>query len=431
MNAWLRHSGALCAALLAAPVLAGAALVRPRWRRGFLERLGAVGDPPPEGTPLWVHAASVGEVRASLRLCDALQASGHPVLVSTTTPTGREVLERARPDLPARFAPLDHPWSTAAALRRTRASALILVETELWPSWIAAASRAGIPVAIVSARLSDRSLPRYRRAAVLLRSTWARIAAIGARSDADAERFASLGVPEARIRVTGDLKFDPPVEAPELADDLDVVLGRTPFLLAASTHPGEHRPLLEAFRRVSGGAALVMAPRHPHAVDELITLSHALSFPPRRRSELSAASAPHRPQHLRVGDLLILDTLGELPGLYSRAAGVFVGGTLVPVGGHNVLEPVWAERSVAFGPYTQNVSDAARILLESGAARAVRNTDELAAVFREWLEAREQSPARDADSPPLAALEAIRAHRGSTERSAALIRLLLVDAESR
>lgn len=428
MNAWLRHSGALVAALLAIPAVAGAALLRPPWRRGFLERLGAAGTAPSEPQPLWIHAASVGEVRAALRLCDALRERAVPLIVSTTTPTGRDVLERARPDVAARFAPLDHPWTTAAALRRTKPRALVMVETELWPAWIAAASRAGIPVAIVSARLSDRSLPRYRRIAALLRPTWSRIAAIGARSDDDAARFASLGVPETRIYVTGDLKFDPPAQIPELAADLETFVAGTTLLLGASTHPGEHRTLLEAFGKVAAsqpGTALVLAPRHLAAVNALVADAAEFSLPVHLRSRLGSAAS----DSLRGGELLILDTLGELAGLYARAAGVFVGGSLVPIGGHNVLEPLWAECPVAFGPHTQNVSEAARVLLATGAAHRVNDSAELAAQFSRWLAvpSTPQSPA--VASVQRAALDAMRVHRGSTQRSVELI-VSLADAGS-
>ena len=174
---------------------------------GLRERLGALPGLPPGA--IWVHGASVGEILAASRLVDRLRKGGHAVVTSTVTLAGREVMRRTRPDVPCHLAPLDHPWCVDAALSRVRPAALVLIETELWPSWLAAAERRGIPVALVSGRISDRSYPRYQR---VRRDHRARAAADrGARRPhrGDAERFLALGAPPARVRVTGDLKLEP------------------------------------------------------------------------------------------------------------------------------------------------------------------------------------------------------------------------------
>ena len=202
---------ALLAAAAAAVGVAALAL-RPSWRAGLGERLGL--RSPAVSGPIWVHGASVGEILAATRLVDALRARGHRVLASTTKSTGRAVLARARPEVPRRLAPIDHPWCVALALDRAAPVALVLVETELWPNWIAAAARRGVPVAVVSARISDRSFARYQQVGALARRTLGRLAAVGARTAEDARRLAALGLAEERLEITGDLKLEPPIGEP-------------------------------------------------------------------------------------------------------------------------------------------------------------------------------------------------------------------------
>jgi 3-deoxy-D-manno-octulosonic-acid transferase len=338
------------------------------------------------------------------------------VCASATTPAGFDVLARTRPDLCTRFAPLDHPWCVAAALAQAAPTALVLVETELWPAWIAAAARRGIPVLVVSARLSDRSLPRYRRYAPLLRNTWSRLAAVGARSDRDAERFRSLGVDPARIHVTGDLKFDPPSARAPLASDLEAFIGLSAPWAAVSTHPQEEGAILDAFvaaRRENPARRLVLAPRHlgrMAAIERELgsrglpwTLRSALRWGP-SRSEFSP------------GSVLLIDTLGEVPSLLPKAAFVFVGGTLAPIGGHNVLEPAWAGRAVLFGPHTANMADAAEHLCRSGVATRVGDADALReAVLQAFSHA--DTTARRGET----ALQVVSAHSGAAERAAELV----------
>ena len=241
-----------------------------------------------------MHGASVGEILAATRLLDALRASGRPVVASTTSATGRAVLAGARPEVPRCYAPLDHPWCAAAALARVAPAALVLVETELWPSWIAEASRQRVPVVVVSGRISERSLPRYRRFAPLLRGTFARLDAVGARSQADAERFAALGVAPDRISVTGDLKLEAPVRTPAPAADLAGVLAGSRYWVAASTRPGEEEAVLAAHaaaQQAGRASALVLAPRHPERIPEVARLLAARGTAWRRRSDANSRAA--------------------------------------------------------------------------------------------------------------------------------------------
>jgi 3-deoxy-D-manno-octulosonic-acid transferase len=363
-----------------------------------------------------VHGASVGEVRAALRLLDAFAARGAPVAASASTIAGRELLRRERPAVPSGLAPLDHPWAVARAFGRVPAALLALVETELWPSWIRGAAERGVACAIVSGRLSDRSFPRYRRARALLAPTLGRLAAIGARSELDAERFVALGAPAGRVEVTGDLKLDPPASPPALAGELAAALGGVPLLVAGSTHAGEEEAALGALAaaRAAGlPAALALAPRHADRFDAVAAEVAARGHPLVRRSRGA-------PRPLAAGDVLLLDTIGELAAVYGAAAVAFVGGTISERGGHSVVEPAQAGRAPLFGPHTENTRDAADLLLAAGGARRVADAAGLAAAVVEAL----RDPAAEAERGARARA-ALAPHRGATERSVALLERVL------
>jgi 3-deoxy-D-manno-octulosonic-acid transferase len=411
----LGHSVAALTALLGAPLLASVALARPRWREGLAERLGAHPVALAGRAPIWVHGASVGEIRAALPLLDALAGRGHALVASTMTLSGRSVARAARPALATSLAPLDHPWAVARALARVRPSALVFVETELWPSWVRAASERGIPALVVSGRLSERSFRRWQRAGGLLRATLSRYRAIAARSEADAARFVALGAAPERVSVCGDLKLDaaPPVPpAPELA----ALLGELPLVVAGSTHEGEEAAALSALaaaERAGRSAALALAPRHPERFERVAELVRESGRRLRRRS------APG-PGPLVAGEVLLLDTLGELASLYPRAALAFVGGTLVPIGGHNLVEPALAGCPILIGPHVTNIRDTAALLLEADSARTVHDADALAAAVVETLAQPAAARARAARAG-----EVLAPHRGATSRCVALIERVL------
>jgi 3-deoxy-D-manno-octulosonic-acid transferase len=298
------------------------------------------------------------------------------------------------------------------ALRRVQPSALVLVETELWPSWIACAHRRRIPVVVVSGRISDRSFLRYRRVARWCRPVLERIGAIGARSPDDAERFLALGAAPEKVQVTGDLKLDAPREPAGLAEDLASVLGEVPLVVAGSTHEREESELLEVLAGVERAglrASLVLAPRHPDRFDAVEALARRAGRVVRRRGRLEA-----RP--LAPGEVLLLDSMGELRGLFARAAVAFVGGSLVPVGGHNLLEPILEGRPVLFGPHTENAREAAALALDTGAGcRVADGADLLRAAIQALRDPTSWSARAEAGR------KALEQHRGSAERSAKLV----------
>jgi 3-deoxy-D-manno-octulosonic-acid transferase len=304
-----------------------------------------------------------------------------------------------------------------AALARVRPAALVLIETELWPSWLAAAERRGVPVALVSGRVSDHSYPRYLRMRRIIAPALRRIAALGARTDADAERFLALGAPPARVRVTGDLKLEPAEQARPLAPDLARVLGASPLIVAGSTHPGEEIAALSALAQVEQAdmtASLVLAPRRLGRAEEVARIVRTSRRVLRRRTLLGDSP-------LQPGEVLLLDSVGELAPLYARAEVAFVGGSLVSVGGHNVLEPVFAGRPVLFGPHTENARHSAEILEAVGAGIRVADAGDLARAVVALL-----ADPRAARRRGEAGRTALAAHRGSAERAAELTEALLV-----
>jgi 3-deoxy-D-manno-octulosonic-acid transferase len=409
----LGHSLAALAALGAAPPGLLLLLARPRARAGLRERLGfgfALGQVTPGC--VWVHAASVGEALAASRLLVRLRAGGRAVCASTQTVTGRDVLRRALPDVPCALAPLDHPWCVEAALARTAPAALVLVETELWPSWIRAASGRGVPVVSVSARLSARSLRGWLRLGPLARGVARRLAAVGARSEEDAARFAALGVPAERIRVTGDLKLDAEVAEGALAPELVAALAGPPLLVAASTHAGEEDAALAALAALEAArvpARLLIAPRHPERFGEVVGRLRTAGRRVRRRSALGEAV-------LAPGEVLLLDSVGELPAVFAHATLAFVGGTLAPRGGHNVLEPARAGCPVVVGPHVESVAQAVLRLEQGGALVRVADAAGLAQACVELLA--DPAAARRRGACGRAVVEAAR---GAVERCAALV----------
>ena len=307
---------------------------RERWAR-------SVPDAPPGGW--WIHGASLGEARlvAALAAASRRHTPERPLYASAVTRTGRAAL----PDRPLSdasfFAPLDFRGLPGNVLDALRPAGLALVETELWPNLVHEAGTRDIPVAIVNGRLSEERMSRYRRWHRLYREVLAGIVRIGAQSDADAERFESLGIDRRRIEVTGNLKYD----LGQTEIDREAVFARVgwtphaaPVVVAGSTGEGEDAIVLEAFlrcREAHPSTRLVLAPRHRSRVDAAEAACADLGLETVKLSQVPPATAAGR-------DVLIVDTTGELARLYALADVAFVGGSLVPVGGHNVLEPIVA-----------------------------------------------------------------------------------------
>ncbi len=338
---------------------------------------------------MWLHAVSVGEVQACAPLVTAL-AQRHPTLpvtVTTFTPTGAA---RARALFghiaQVRYVPYDLPGAVRRFFGRVQPRLAVIFETELWPNLYRECGRRRIPLVLASARVTPRSAGRYRRLGTLFRDTLAQAQVVAAQGAGDAERFQSLGADPAATHVTGNLKFD--FELPEGTAGRGAALraqfapGR-PLWVAGSTHGGgEEQTVIEAQRRVRAaqpGTLLVLAPRHPPRFEEVAQLLKGSGMSFARRSQTGAAALD--PQC----EILLLDSLGELLDFYAAADVAFVGGSLVPVGGHNLLEPAALGVPVLTGPNTFNGADIARLLVARGAAEVVRDAAGLRARVSELL----------------------------------------------
>jgi 3-deoxy-D-manno-octulosonic-acid transferase len=361
----LRTSIVIFVSLLLAPLVAiawcAACLRRPSLGLGLGERLGRLPSVSPGG--VWFHGASAGEAKALVSLLRECEARGMHGFATTVTPSGREVLRREAVANTIAYAPFDIPLCVARVLSRARPRAFVSVETELWPSLILTAKSSGVPVLIASGRISDRSFVRYQRFRWLVAPVMRRVDGVAARSPEDANRFKALGVPSERVIVAGDLKMDSGSVASHLATDLVRATSAVSIFVAGSTHPGEERAALDALsacERRGCEVALVIAPRHLERLPEIERELAASGRRVERRSQLGS-------RVLANGDVLILDTTGELAALYAAASMAFVGGTLANVGGHNLLEPLIEGCPVAYGPRIETVRESAAIARESGA----------------------------------------------------------------
>ena len=378
----------LLAAYLAAPLHAALLAWRSRhdrsqWRR-FGERLGLGAAVP--GRPVWIHAASVGEVQVAAVLVNGLRERfpATPVLVTAFTPTGIGRAQALSPPVTTRCLPYDLPGSARRFLDRVQPRLAIMLETELWPTLYLQCRRKGVPLVIASARLSARSARRYRLLGTLVREALAMVT-VAAQSEADAERFVSIGAAGDRMHVTGNLKFDfsPPPDIDARGQRLRARYGADrPLWVAGSTHEGEEQAVLTAHRRVRElhpRALLVLAPRHPNRFAEVAALLGAQGIAFIRHSQPAAARTAGS------AEVLLLDTLGELLDFYAAADAAFVGGSLVPVGGHNLLEPASLGVPILSGPHQFNAAEIARLLTERGGAVIVHSAAELAARLSTWL----------------------------------------------
>jgi len=353
-------------------------LRNPDYRRRWPERFGFI--PPTDGKPtIWIHAVSVGEVQAAVPLVKRLLENypGHSIVLTTMTPTGyRTVQQRFAPAVTHYYVPYDIAWAVRRFLDRLRPAILIVMETEIWPNLIHYSRSRGVPVVLVNARMSSRSAAGYARFPSLTRAMLGGISLIAAQGREDARRLVELGSDAERTVVTGNLKFD--IKLPPSTREQAEVLRRglsvnRPVWIAASTHEGEEKLVLDAFSPILEQAPdclLLIAPRHPERFDRVADLCRRQGYRLARRSSGEVVT--------QETSVYLVDTLGELPVCYAAADIAFVGGSLVPVGGHNMLEPASLGVPILTGPHFFNFTEIAQVLSNAGAAWIVRNPTELA-----------------------------------------------------
>jgi len=361
----------------------------PAYRHRLAERFGvfdsgAVATPVEGSPPIWVHAVSVGEVQAAAPLVERLlrDAPGCRVVVTTTTPTGSQRVQTLFGERVMHvYAPWDLPGPLRRFLDRTRPRLLVLMETELWPNLLHHCRARGCRIVLANARLSPRSARGYARFPRLTRTMLAQLDLIACQSADDGERFLSLGLSPGKLRITGSLKFDRPPEpaARTRVAALRCLLGTDArnTLVAASTHPGEEEVLLDAWRQLrrdGEDCLLVLAPRHPERCAQVQALCVGAGWQVARFSEFGASGQ-------RI-DILLVDTVGDLPLLLGAATVAYIGGSLVPRGGHNAVEAAAWGVPVVSGPHMENFAAISALLVDAGAMIMLANASPLAATLR-------------------------------------------------
>ncbi len=373
--------------VLALPLVPLVLFLGERYRAGLGQRLGlyprSIREIFASARPVWIHAASVGEVRSAEALVRELKARvpGRKVLVSTFTATGNRVARQITGVDSAIFLPLDCFWAVRRALTVFDPSLLVIVETEIWPNLLHQAYRRGVPTLLLSGRLSEKAFSRYWLFRGLFRRALRFFTVIGMQSPADASRMVKLGAAPGKVTVVGSLKY---ASRPLNGNGQRLALARDPrrqLLVAGSSHRGEEEILLEALRSARKECpelSMVLAPRHPERFAEVERLLVNSSFAFQRKSCLSA-------DRYFAQDVLLLDTVGELADFFAAGDIAFVGGSLVDVGGHNVLEPACLRKPILFGPFMTNFKAVAEELKERGAAIEVRGAADLARALVDLL----------------------------------------------
>jgi len=398
-----------------------------KYRIGWRERLGMVPgrlfDRVAPDT-IWIHAVSVGEVLAVSLLVEELksQLPGWRVVVSTTTDTGQKLARQRFGEGDVFYFPLDFGFAVRAYLEALRPKLLVLAESEFWPNLLHQARLSGASIAVVNARVSDRSLPRYLRFRELLRGVMQNVDVFLAQSDEDARRLVQIGALAERVCVGGNLKFEvKPPQRPPILEVFAVALQREeigPLVVAGSTLEGEEEMLIDCFRQVVARyprALLILAPRHPERFETVAALLAGSGVRGQQRSQWDG----HQPIG---GGVFLLDSIGELASLYQFADLAFVGGSMVPKGGHNVLEAAQCGAAILVGPHTENFRDMVGVFQRAEALRVVTRealTFTVLALLQD-----------DAERARLGqrALEVMRQQQGATERTlAALFQLLPIE----
>ncbi|MCP4591752.1 MAG: 3-deoxy-D-manno-octulosonic acid transferase [bacterium] len=428
---WLTNIAYLIAGVGYLPVLLYQMVVQRKNRRGWRQRCGHLHLPQPQGPRIWIHAVSLGEVNCTPALAQGLAEAipGSELVVSTTTDTGYARACRLYPPERVFRYPLDFSWTMGRAFDRVKPSLLVLVELELWPNLLRLARHHGVPVAVVNGRLTERSATRMSWLGGFARSMFAELAWVGAQDETIAERFRRLGAPPENVELAGSLKWDtaeitdsvPGAEA--LAAALGLPTDR-PLWVCGSTGPGEEALILEAHKRLiaEGGDAISLAivPRKPERFDEVAALVRRGGFDCVRRSERPDGSPATTPAERAV---FLGDTMGELRKLYTLARAVFVGRSLVPMGGSDPMEVAALAKPIIVGPHMDNFRMPVDRLADRQALYAVSTPGELAAVVRRLVS--------DPGEAGKRARSVVRENQGATARTVEALAGLLTGGRAR
>jgi 3-deoxy-D-manno-octulosonic-acid transferase len=406
---WLYEVFLYLVFVLTAPFFLLTGFLRGKYLSNFPERMGWYAHRP-DSHDLWIHAVSVGEAIAARPVVTAIETlrPATSLVVTTTTITGQAMARRLFPGATVTYFPFDFSFAVRRFLAHHAPRAFATMETEIWPNVSRLSAERGIRMLLANARLSDRSFPRYRALRGLLRPTIRRYEAILAREEIDRERFIAIGAAPEQVEACGNVKFDfEPDEAPlEIASRLEALIAGRPVLVLGSTMEGEDEVLLPFVERLVAehDCFVIIAPRKPERFEIVAGLLGLTALRWVRRSEIESASD---------ADVLLLDTFGELAKVYRYATAAFVGGTLVPRGGHNPIEPAAAGAPVCFGPSMSNFREIAKAFVQAGAARWVENAEEVAAFAADMFHSLGERQRYAA-----AGIETVLRNRGASARTA-------------
>jgi len=393
-------------------------ILRRKFHRGFLLRLGFLPKDLAQDRPIWVHAVSVGEVMAVRGLIEELRNvyPGKKFVISTVTPTGNKIAHSiAKMGDFVTYLPLDLGFIVRSVIDRINPSIFIIAETEIWPNLISYLYRKNIPIITVNGRISDRSFKGYLIIKLLLKAILEKITLFCVQTERDAKRLIFLGVLEDKIKITGNMKFDIKDYTGFKKDHIDYrsklkLDSGDRLFVAGSTHPGEEETILEVYKRIQidfPNLKLLIAPRHPERAKDITQIVSRFGF---RAVFISALSSEC--STCIAKPVFILDAVGELISFYNIADIVFVGGSLIKKGGHNILEPASLAKPILFGPYMFNFRDIADLFLSNRAAKMVFNQEELKTNIVDLL----NNPS-EAIELGQRALQLILANQGATKRN--------------
>lgn len=409
--------------LIAAMLYLPALIFKGKHRAGFLQRFGFYSKDlkqrmQNETFPVWLHAVSVGEIKAAAPLIKQLKDDypGIKLVISTITPTGNKVAAElaSRDDIVIYF-PFDLSWVVNKVFSIISPKLLLILETEIWPNAIKIASKKQVKIVIANGRISDRAFPRYKRGAFILKSRIRRIDLLCMQSAVDAKRIIELGANEKRVHVIGNIKFDQLAKT-EKHDLPDIGLAQSERLIVAgSTHYNEEEQIIEVFKKLKNehkDVRLLIAPRHPHRVNEIIAILETQGMSSVLISQLGKGSIP-----VKQEDVFILDVMGVLTDYYDLAEIVFMGGSLIKHGGQNPIEPASCGKPIVFGPHMFNFTEVVRLFLDNNAAICVKDADELHNCLNELLTSKEKR-----DNLGLQAKEIVKQNKGSVQRTMELLK---------
>jgi 3-deoxy-D-manno-octulosonic-acid transferase len=383
------------AVILLSPIWLLWLLLTPKIRAGFWQKLGLwpnslttqLQSSPSSSPRIWIHAVSVGELNAARSLIQQLEQEGYFIVISTTTKTGNELAKTIFSQLPVIYFPFDFLWSITKAIRLVRPDLIVLMETEIWPNFLGCASLLKIPVVMANGRLSEKSFRGYLRFKWFFSEILQNYTRLLMQSQADAERITALGAPNSQVRAIGNIKFDLPAYAANSTQEKLKQLFQfpedAPVLIIASTHKGEDELFIEVIKSLQGDfpeLRVILAPRHPERAQSVSSLLTQQGLAHQLRSQLNENTL--NPHHNKI---VVLDTIGELNASFGLGNIACMGGSFIPMGGHNPLEPINAGIPVVFGPHMHNFKDIAQKVLQAKAGIQVQSHQEATQAIRQLL----------------------------------------------